>query len=467
MGIVYKPRERMWDTWVFQRGEDYHLFFLSKGNIGRAVSKDLIHWQQLPAIENMAGKGDWDEAGMKMTGSVTNVGDKYYLCYGSGEGTPIGLIVSDDLLTWERVGDSPVLLSAPPYAVGAGWRDMSAYYNEAHQRWDGYLYGVDGESGNPSIAHVSSADFKSWTYHTPVFVSEPYDRTNDGFIDLEVPDYFRMGSRHYLLFASVRSRKDHSSGRSDASGTWYLTADALEGPWRVPQNPLLLGSGNGRNDHYVGRTVSYGGERLLYHHTWGLGTVCWGTPKLVKQQEAGDLSLEYWPELDRLKTGVVYQKARLTSEPKQLSNALELFGPETADFLIECTVDMSGRATATLLWHHKPDRLSVATGLKIIPGESSVEMVRLEYLEEGIRRFNADTYYSYRRDTYTNPSLISDRVNVRILSRAHQVEIYLNGTWIFSMDVSDLPAEGNFGMLAENGLAQIEDMMVYSLEPIA
>ena len=96
MGIVYRSPERMWDTWVFKNGQDFQLFFLSRGNIGRAVSTDLIHWKHLPPIENMARTGDWDEAGMKMTGSVTNVGNRYFLCYGSGEGTPIGLIVSDD-----------------------------------------------------------------------------------------------------------------------------------------------------------------------------------------------------------------------------------------------------------------------------------------------------------------------------------------------------------------------------------
>ena len=81
MGIVYMSPEKMWDTWIYQDGDDFHLFFLSSGDIGRAVSQDLIHWRHLPPIRNKAKKGDWDEGGMLMTGSVAKVGNTYFLCY--------------------------------------------------------------------------------------------------------------------------------------------------------------------------------------------------------------------------------------------------------------------------------------------------------------------------------------------------------------------------------------------------
>ena len=97
-GITYKPLIPMWDTWIFQDGDDYHLFFLSKENIGRAVSKDLIHWKTLPAINNMAVKGDWDEQGMVKTGCTIKHGDTYYLSYGSGKGSPVGFLISNDLM---------------------------------------------------------------------------------------------------------------------------------------------------------------------------------------------------------------------------------------------------------------------------------------------------------------------------------------------------------------------------------
>jgi len=33
-GVLYHPTEGMWDLWLFQNGEDYHLFFMSGGGIG-------------------------------------------------------------------------------------------------------------------------------------------------------------------------------------------------------------------------------------------------------------------------------------------------------------------------------------------------------------------------------------------------------------------------------------------------
>jgi hypothetical protein len=137
----------------------------------------------------MAAAGDWDEAGMKMTGSVAKVGDWYYLCYGSGKGTPIGLIRSDDLVTWERVGDHPILPSGAPYDAGNAWRDLTAYLDEETGVWNGYLYAIHGETGKPAIAHISSRDYLTWSYHEPIYVNdETYSRSNNGFVDLEVPD---------------------------------------------------------------------------------------------------------------------------------------------------------------------------------------------------------------------------------------------------------------------------------------
>ena len=107
----------------------------------------------------------------------------------------------------------------------------------------------------------------------------------------------------------------------DASGTWYLTADSQAGPWSVPRNPLLIGSGRGRHDHYVGRTIAYEGQRLLYHQTWGNGTVSWATPKLIVQDEEKRLHLRYWPQLDTLKTRCIADIESIRVQADQDMNA--------------------------------------------------------------------------------------------------------------------------------------------------
>jgi len=365
--ILYQQPEPMWDTWVYQEGEDYHLFFMSKGQIGRAISQDLIHWKHLPVIPNMAKPGDWDAKGMK-TGCTVKHDDTYYMSYGSGPRSPIGFLVSKDLINWKRYGDNPVLTSQPPYRAGDHWRDLSSYYDAKEQQWHGFLFGIHEKSSRPSIAHLTSEDYLHWQYHEPVFISEPYSRDNNGFVFLEVPDYFQMGEKHYILFSSVRSRKSDTSGRKDASGTWYLISTRREGPYQVPSRPLLLGSGRGRHDHYVGRTLTYKGKRLLYHHTWGDGPVNWGTLKEVHQNQDGSLCLKYWSDLDLLATETLMKTDRFTLEAVRDTRKLRMFNIDASDIMVTCTLDLSKANAAALIWRSRSktrEGKECATGLLV------------------------------------------------------------------------------------------------------
>lgn len=467
MGIVYISPERMWDTWIYQAGDAFHLFFLSGGDIGRAVSEDLIHWNHLPPIKNTAAVGDWDEAGMKMTGSVAKVGDVYYLCYGSGKGTPIGLIRSEDLVTWERVGDHPIMPSGAPYDAGNAWRDLTAYLDAETGVWNGYLYAIHGATGKPAIAHIRSQDYLTWSYHEPIYVTEEsYSRTNNGFVDLEVPDYFEMGDTLYMLFSSCSSRKNATSGRADAMGTWYIRKEAGKEAWELPQAPLLLGSGRGRMDNYVGRTVMYQGQMLLYHQTWGQGKVSWATPKLVSQDADGGLVLEYWPDLDGLVTGAAMANRGFSVQAPTDETAFEPIDTTIEDFMLTCTADVSHADSAALLWHVRPGSTVVASGLHIDSRQNAVSIVEVRYLEQSVRRFNAKTYSRYLRDDYLFDTLDSGNLQIRIISRAHQVEIYIDDVWVFSMDMSDLPSSGQFGILCDSGQLHLSDVTISELEPL-
>ena len=186
---------------------------------------------------NMAKKGDWDEQGMRMTGSTVKHGDTYYMAYGSGNpGTNIGFLTSKDLMNWTRHSDEPSLTPKKPYKNGDHWRDLTPVYDPDKGSWDGYLFGIHEKTSSPSIAHVRSKDFKKWEFLDPVFTSEAYTRYNDGFVYMEVPDLFIMGNKYYIVFSSVRSRKNFTSGRKDASGTWYLVGDSKEGPFNSALN---------------------------------------------------------------------------------------------------------------------------------------------------------------------------------------------------------------------------------------
>jgi beta-fructofuranosidase len=475
-GITYKPAIPMWDTWIYQEGDDYHLFFLSSGNIGRAVSKDLIHWETLPSIQNMAEEGDWDRQGMVKTGCTIKHGDTYYLSYGSGEGSPVGFLTSKDLLHWEPYPGNPVLPSKAPYKEGDHWRDLSSYLDPEKNLWEGYLFGIHEASDQPSIAYVTSRDYLNWEYHEPVFISEPWSRENNGFIFLEVPEYFRIGGKHYLIFSSVRSRKENTSGRKDASGTWYLVSDNKQGPYRVPESPLLLGYGHGRIDTYVGRTIVYQGQRLLYHHTWAdWGLVSLGTPKIIQQDPEGNLELRYWPGLAGLEEKTVLEKDTLKIESKkdnpahlrphwQLPDMPRTWSPVNGvrirDAMITCSVRMDKSVSGGLMWHIKGKK---ARGICFYPSEDLVSIGEIEYRGPDLY---ANTIENRILDEYQHKGLLEGEFEVRVMLRRHMAEIYIDDRWVFTTGIKDDPGEGGFGFWTEGGELLITGLKITELEPL-
>lgn len=88
----------------------------------------------------------------------------------------------------------------------------------------------------------------------------------------------------------------------------------------------------------------------------------------------------------------------------------------------------------------------------------------MKYLERGISHFQGNTYTHTVRDDIVDEGMDFRQIHVRILSRAHQVEVYLNDRWVFSMDMTGLPVAGGFGFLAESGVLTVTKSEVYALE---
>jgi hypothetical protein len=455
MAIYQSPKfEPMWDTWLFQAGDDFHLFFLSNGIIGRAVSRDLINWTRLQPIAVAAQKGDWDEKGMHITGYTVKCQDEYLMSYGPEIGQPIGMMISSDLLTWKSLPANPVLLPQPPYSSNA-WRDLSACYDQVEKIWHGYLC-ADVENV-PCIAHLTSADYIHWDYHDPIYISQD-------FVEFEVPEYFRLGSKHYLLFSSVRSRKD-TSGRQDAGGTWYLAANQRNGPYCLPKDPLLLGFGRGRYDHYVGRIIDFHGLPLLYHQTFGEGPVVWGFPKVVRQIDQEELKLFFWEDLCQLETRVIYQQDQIISQAEPGKTNIEQLGLQNADCMITLSVDCSQASEFGIVWRFMETRrhgLESGVGLLLNMSLDQVSLVDVKR----IRNFQSNTVTCCLRDDFRGCGMNQESLHVRILTRSHISEVYLNEQWIFSMDISDLPPQGDIGFLTISGTATIKNLRIAEILPL-
>jgi len=178
---------------VFYGGE-YHLFFqhnpegLQFGSMawGHAVSRDLVHWQQLPVALAPDARGpiwsgsavmDWDNTAELGAGT-----EKPLVALYTAAGEPFTQCLAFSLdggRTWTKYAHNPVL----PHIVG-GNRDPKVVWHAPSRRWIMALY-LDGSD----FGLFSSPDLKTWTRLQTLTVPG---------CD-ECPDFFEMpieGSHH-------------------------------------------------------------------------------------------------------------------------------------------------------------------------------------------------------------------------------------------------------------------------------
>ena len=179
---------------VFDQGE-YHLFFqhnpfgLQSGNLtwGHAISKDLVHWDQLPdAIEPDHLGPIWSGSAVvdreNTTGFQTGPNDTLVAIYTAAGGTspeskgqPFTQCIAystDRGRRWTKYSHNPVL----PHVVGED-RDPKVVWYEPDRRWIMALY-LDADR----YALFSSPDLKQWT------MLEDFSMEGCG----ECPDFFEI-----------------------------------------------------------------------------------------------------------------------------------------------------------------------------------------------------------------------------------------------------------------------------------
>lgn len=197
---------------IFWKGQ-YHLFYQHNPNgafhggrtgaihWGHAVTEDFVHWQDLPIA--LAPTPDGPDRNNCASGGafINREGTPTLIYHGVPDGICIATSHDDMLVNWEKHPANPVIPAPAPrgeYKVeGAcfAWIEGDTYYaitgNSSREAFDGE---------EPDRAYLfRSKDLLHWEYMHPFYEGGRY---TEGGEDCSVPDFFPLGDKHVLFFAS-------------------------------------------------------------------------------------------------------------------------------------------------------------------------------------------------------------------------------------------------------------------------
>ena len=265
------PGKWIWDFWFAQDGADYHIFYLQADrslnderlrhwnvSIGHAVSQDLINWEILPDALKPSSAPAWDDK-TTWTGSIIKHDGLWYMFYTGARQSEdglkqrIGLATSKDLLVWAKHPDNPLIEVDPQWYEeldlnawhDQAWRDPYIYKDEATGRFHAFITARANRGpgdGRGVVGHATSLDLINWTVGPPVTPTGEYGH-------LEVPQLVFIDGRYYMLFSCPIENFSHQRRNrlqeQSRTGTFYLTADSLTGPYTYDTERVLFGDAYG------------------------------------------------------------------------------------------------------------------------------------------------------------------------------------------------------------------------------
>jgi len=484
---------QLWDTWVYlAENDDIHLFYLANkpggawGYVGHAVSRDWLHWTDLPEIILRGEPGTWDAGGCG-TGMVFKHDDgRYYMSYTGALSVneASGLFTSRDLITWEKLTPKApywTRQTTPPYeedtrrvAISPAWRDAFVTRNPQGE-WEAVCSARVNEgaaAGRACLARCKLMGLDHWVTMPPLAHTGKYS-------SMEVPEIWSFGGKYWVVFSTGSNwgvRLDTESRRA-VTGTFYVCADKWEGPYYAPKNNLLIGAGNNQMHSYVGRLLPYHGQYLLYHHYAGNPTAM-GLPKVVNV-EGDQLYLSPWDglkgiwqgeaKLEEWRTypaGVVapgtwkQNEKTITGHCAYGSDALiaEAHAPNVD---MEGTITLKSGRRAGIAVGMRPDKTSngFACLLDAVAGEVTLtRFVRWEHAN-GLQldaRVDEVKYPVRRNRTY----------RFRLLRRDKYLEFFLDNRLVFSSLVPEPAMGGAIACVLESASAAFTIERVHILEPL-
>ena len=256
MSLRYDDRY-VWDHWMFDTGELFHLFHLQAprispnaserhftASIGHATSTDLKNWKEVGTILHKSEPGKWDDVAT-WTGSVIQdpKSKKYFLFYtgvhqaGDGHVQAIGLATSDDLITFTKYGSAPIASADPDFyncqengARDTDFRDPWVFYDARDEKWHMLITAISKSDSNIKtrgiVGHATSENLYKWHVEPPL--SKP-----SGFGQTEVLQIVEIEGRYVAIFCCGGDLIDNQNLKPQRfiTGTYSVPADSPTGPF--------------------------------------------------------------------------------------------------------------------------------------------------------------------------------------------------------------------------------------------
>ena len=256
LAVLRLPNDWVWDSWIADDGDRYHLFFLkapreigdarlrhTAARIGHATSTDLSHWD----VHDDALAPDaerWDDLAL-WTGSVARGDDGIWRLYYSALSTfrglgvldqRIGMAESHDLFAWRRVGDAPLLTPDPRWygtldrhpESSDTWRDPFVFRDPGGDGWHMLITARAAREPrlrDGAVGHARSADMLAWELQPPL-------STPGSFGELEVMQVRIVDGQPLLVFTCHPDQQSAEQlSRFGRFCTWSVAGASPTGPW--------------------------------------------------------------------------------------------------------------------------------------------------------------------------------------------------------------------------------------------
>lgn len=288
---------------LFWKGR-YHIFYQHNPDgaywkwmqWGHASSVDLVHWVHHPiALTPTLGGPDRD--GCFSGGAfVSKEGAPTFIYYGVPEGVCIATSQDDLLIHWTKHPANPVIPQLEPGEPDFGqytihdpcaWLENDTYYAAVNRRDPG------GEGDGAFL--FKSQDMVHWEYVGLFYESRRCWTEADE--DCAVPDFFRLGDKHMLLFCSHLQATQYYLGRFDGERFEPEIHGRMSWPGGQLGGPRSLLDGQGRRIFLDWIRELRGVERERASGWSGVMTL----PRIMSLTANGSLLVEPAPELEALR----------------------------------------------------------------------------------------------------------------------------------------------------------------------